>query len=98
MFISNPDKCVQLTISGQSVKAAWTFSFCGDDSKSHREKINHKLQDLEIFGLGLGAAAYRGVGVGFRARTASESIRGADRKNPQLPYHAGQRALARPGA
>src|SRR5258708_8013835 len=36
---------------------------------------------LEVLGLGLGAAAYCGVGTGFREGTASESIRGAARKN-----------------
>src|SRR6267154_2349298 len=36
---------------------------------------------LEVLGLGLGAAAYCGVGTGFREGTASESVRGAARKN-----------------
>jgi hypothetical protein len=46
---------------------------------------------IEVFGLGLGAAAYCGVGAGFRAGTASESIRGAARKDrtPCLSLGAG---------
>src|SRR5258708_37810138 len=36
---------------------------------------------LEVLGLGLGAAAYCGVGTRFREGTAPESIRGAARKN-----------------
>src|SRR6202162_5119468 len=36
---------------------------------------------LEVLGLGLGAAAYCGVGRGFQAGAAPESIRGAARKN-----------------
>src|SRR5258708_27831936 len=36
---------------------------------------------LEVLGLGLGAAAYCGVGTRFREGTASESVRGAARKN-----------------
>src|SRR6266478_4420702 len=35
---------------------------------------------LEVLGLGLGAAAYRGVGRGFRAGAASQSIHGSARK------------------
>ena len=52
---------------------------------------------LEVLGLGLGAAAYCGVGRGFRAGTASESIRGAARKNraPCLSRGAGSIGAAK---
>jgi len=45
---------------------------------------------FKVLGLGLGAAAYCGVGTGFREGTASESIRGAARKNraPRLSLGA----------
>ena len=52
---------------------------------------------LEVLGLGLGAAAHCGVGTGFRAGTASESIRGAARKNraPYLSHGAGRVGAAK---
>jgi hypothetical protein len=52
---------------------------------------------LEVLGLGLGAAAHCGVGTGFRAGTASESIRGVARKNraPYLSHGAGRIGAAK---
>ena len=87
MFISKPDQSVQVTVSVQSLKTAW-------------QEINQKLWDelLTVLGIGLGTAAHRGVGRGFRAGTASESIHGTAGRTVHLAYHVGQATLARPKA
>jgi hypothetical protein len=70
MFISNPDKSVQLTISGQSLKVAW-------------QEINQKLwEGFSKFSASDWAHRHTAVSEqDFEAGTASESIRGAARKN-----------------
>src|SRR5258708_2588788 len=52
---------------------------------------------LEVLGLGLGAAAYRGIGRGFRAGAASKSIHGSAWKNraPCLSRGAGDLGAAK---
>src|SRR5260370_29157156 len=86
MFTSNPDKSVPLTVSGPSLKAAW-------------QEIHQKLWDgiSKFSAAGLGAAAYRGVGRGFRAGAASKSIHGSAWKNraPCLSRGAGHLGAAK---
>jgi len=87
MFISNPDKSVELTVSAQSLKTAW-------------EEINQKLWDgFAKFSTSDWAQRHTAVSeedfersrIGIDSRCCSEEQR-------TLPYHLGQATLARPKA
>jgi hypothetical protein len=87
MFISNPDKSVPLTVSEQSLKAAW-------------QEINQKLwEGFSKFSDSDWAERHTAVSVEDFEREPHRSRFGVLLgRTTHLAYHLGQAALARPGA
>src|SRR6202041_1277203 len=85
MFISNPDKSVQLTVSGQSLKVAW-------------QEINQKLwEGISQFSASDWAQRHTAVSEQDFKREPHRSRFGVLLgRTAHLAYHAGQAALARP--
>jgi len=85
MFLSNPDKSIQLTVSGQSLKGAW-------------QEINRKLWDgfLKFSASEWVAAAYRGVGADFKREPHRNRFTVLLGRTAHLTYHLGQATLALP--
>ena len=87
MFISNPDKSVELTISGQSLKGAW-------------QEINEKLWDgFSKFSASDWAQRHTAVSEQDFEREPHRNRFGVLLgRTAHLTYHMGQAALARPKA
>jgi hypothetical protein len=87
MFISNPDKSVQLTVSGQSLKAAW-------------QEINEKLwEGFSKFSASDWAQRHTAVSEQDFEREPHRNRFGVLLgRTAHLTYHMGQAALARPKA
>jgi hypothetical protein len=87
MFISNPDKSIPLTVSEQSLKAAW-------------QEINQKLWDgFAKFSDSDWAQRHLAVSVEDFEREPHRNRFGVLLgRTAHLAYHLGQAALARPGA
>ncbi len=87
MFISNPDKSVPLTVSEQSLKAAW-------------QEINQKLwEGFSKFSDSDWAQRHTAVSVEDFEREPHRSRFGVLLgRTTHLAYHLGQATLARPGA
>src|SRR6202040_44202 len=84
MFISNPDKSVQLTVSGQSLKAAW-------------QEINQKLWDaLSKFSASDWAQRHTAVSEeDFEREPHRNRFTVLLGRTAHLAYHVGQATLAR---
>jgi hypothetical protein len=85
MFIANPDKSIQLTVSGQSLKAAW-------------QEINEKLwEGILQFTASDWADRHSGVSAQDFEREPHRNRFGVLlARTVHLSYHLGQVALARP--
>src|ERR1700693_6500429 len=85
MFISNPDKSVQLTVSGQSLKAAW-------------QEINQKLwEGFAKFSPSDWAQGHTAVPEeDFEREPHRNRFTVLLGRTAHLAYHVGQAALARP--
>jgi hypothetical protein len=85
MFISHPDKSVQLTLSGQSLKAAW-------------QEINQKLWDgFSKFSASDWAQRHTAVSEGdFEREPHRNRFTVLLGRTVHLAYHVGQATLARP--
>ena len=87
MFISNPDKSVPLTVSGQSLKAAW-------------QEINQKLwEGFTKFSPSDWAQRHTAVSEqDFEREPHRNRFTVLLGRTAHLAYHVGQAALARPNA
>jgi hypothetical protein len=87
MFISNPDKSVQLTVSAQSLKAAW-------------QEINQKLwEGFAKFSPSDWAQGHTAVSEqDFEREPHRNRFTVLLERTAHLAYHVGQAALARPNA
>jgi hypothetical protein len=87
MFISNPDKSVQLTVSGQSLKAAW-------------QEINQKLwEGFSKFSASDWAQRHTAVSEqDFEREPHRNRFAVLLGRTAHLAHHLGQAALARPNA
>jgi hypothetical protein len=87
MFISNPDRSVQLTVSGQSLKAAW-------------QEINQKLwESFSRFSAADWAQRHTAVSEeDFEREPHRNRFTVLLGRTTHLAYHLGQATLARPKA
>jgi hypothetical protein len=87
MFISNPDKSVQLKVSGQSLKAAW-------------QEINQKLwEGFSKFSASDWAQRHAAVSEqDFEREPHRNRFTVLLGRTAHLAYHLGQASLARPNA
>ncbi len=87
MFISNPDKSVELTVSAQSLKTAW-------------QEINQKLWDgFSQFSASDWAQRHTAVSEeDFEREPHRNRFTAVLGRTAHLAYHVGQATLARPKA
>ena len=87
MFVSNPDRSVQLTVSGQSLKTAW-------------QEINQKLwEGFSKFSASDWAHRHAAVSEeDFEREPHRNRFTALLGRTAHLAYHVGQATLARPKA